>query len=171
MTNNGAPCDNVTKDGNEWIGGVVKSNRNTSSKALYDKLNENGLAWHKHGYSGHENLSEGQVDQALKIFGGFDVKDPDAFRYLQNLQAMKRNYAAEAAAAEYQNSMLEMYERMAKAAEAANQIEYQQPTSKAPEAWTGAQDDSAKKQAMRRGILSLTRYSDYGGGSQTLGVA
>lgn len=69
---------------------------------------------------------------------------------------------------EYQAAMLEMYERMAEAAEKPPQ--YQQPLNDVSNATAKAERETRDRQLMRRGILSLTRFGDTEK-RQTTGVA
>lgn len=145
-----------------------------NAQALYNELAGIGAAWTDRGYGGYQNLSSDQVDRALGIFGKYNVTDGSAWAYLQNLQAMKRSYDAMHAQEEYQGAMLEMYDRMAKASEAAanRAAQYEQPINdvSVSAAYAKADREAENRQALRRGLLSLTRFGDQAK-MQTLGAA
>lgn len=96
------------------------------------------------------------------------MKDVEALR--GHLSAYDAMHAQE----EYQGAMLEMYDRMASAAEdAANKaVQYEQPINdvSVSAAYAKADRETENRQALRRGLLSLTRFGDQAK-MQTLGAA
>ena len=96
------------------------------------------------------------------------MKDVEALR--GHLSAYDAMHAQE----EYQGAMLEMYDRMAKASEAAanRAAQYEQPINdvSVSAAYAKADREAENRQALRRGLLSLTRFGDQAK-MQTLGAA
>lgn len=128
----------------------------------------NGYAWKQDVNS----MSSAQVENALALFGDKpDSKSGDTWNWYQELLAQKKANDAAAATEEYNAAMLEMYERMAKAAE--TPPTYQQPINdvSAANAYDKAERSTRDQQLMRRGILSLTRFGDDTRKRQTTGVA
>ena len=128
----------------------------------------NGYAWNQDVAS----MSPQQVENALSLFGDKpDSKSGKTWNWYQKLLAQKQTNDAAAAKEEYQNSMLEMYERLAEAAE--EPPVYQQPINDvtAANAYDKAERSTRNSQLMRRGLLSLTRFGDDSRKRQTTGVA
>lgn len=118
------------------------------------------------------SMTPHQIEDAIGVFGSHEnANSRGAWNWLQKLQA--KHYANQAAAKteEYQRSMLEMYSRMAEAAE--KPPVYQQPINdvSAANAYDKAERSTSDQQLMRRGILSLTRFGDDTRKRQTSGVA
>lgn len=118
------------------------------------------------------SMTPSQVEDAINVFGSHgNANSRGAWNWLQQLQA--KQYANQEAAAmeEYQGAMLEMYSRMAEAAE--QPPVYQQPINdvSAANAYDKAERSTRDQQLMRRGILSLTRFGDDTRKRQTSGVA
>lgn len=129
------------------------------------------------------SLSRERVDSMLgAITSTKDWKtNTGVMNDVETLRGLKAQYEAEDMQREYEAAMLESYQQMAEyqgmaaeyqkqAAEAAAyQAPYQQPLAKASDAYGESAADTQNRQLMRRGLLSLTRWGDYG--NQTLGVA
>lgn len=146
-------------DGGHGGGNAQRANNNNAS-ALYRDLAGIGAAWTDRGYGGYQNLSLDQVNQALSIYGQYPgLKDGSAWAYLQNLQARKSALDQEAAYGEF---LAGMAESMAKAAEAAAYVTpYAEVLKNAPGAAADARDETAQRQALRRGLMST--FSSTGG--------
>lgn len=142
-----------------------------SAKDLYNDLSQIGAAWTDRGYSGYENLTANQVEQALGKYEKYPgLKDGSAWAYLQNLQARKNYFDQIAAQEEAQAAAMEMWKEMMsgmqgaleQAADAAAYVTpYAEVLKKAPGASADARDETAQRQALRRGLMST--FSSTGG--------
>lgn len=143
-------------------GGLGSYNQRNAgnAQALYNALAGIGAAWTDRGYGGYQNLSLDQINQALSIYGQYPgLKDGSAWAYLQNLQARKSALDQEAAYGEFLSGMAES---MAKAAQAAAYVTpYAEVLKNAPGAAADARDETAQRQALRRGLMST--FSSTGG--------
>ena len=142
-----------------------------AERGLYNDLAGIGAAWTNRGYGGYEKLSESQVDKALGYYKQYPgLKDGSAWAYYQNLQARKDYFdqihaqeEAEAAAmAMWQEMMAGMQGALQNAADAAAYVTpYSEVLKKAPGAAADARDETAQRQALRRGLMST--FSSTGG--------
>lgn len=129
----------------------AKQNKDNKDK-IYQGMKDLGLyktdpdTWNHDQVNAYENL----------INTSPSVKDRYLWETLQ--QARKRGEAltAQEKLDEFYSMSLEYQKQAAEAA--AYQMPYQQPASVANQAYSEAQYDSARRQNMRRGLLSLTRY-------------
>lgn len=154
--------------------GAIYDNKHKQSgnaKDLYNDLASIGAAWTDRGYGGYENLSSKQVNQALKFYQKYPgLNDGSAWAYLQNLQGRKQYFDQIAAQKEAQAAAMEAWQQMMagmqgaleSAADAAAYVTpYAEVLKKAPGAAADARDETAQRQALRRGLMST--FSSTGG--------
>lgn len=108
------------------------------------------------------SLSPEQVDKSVAIVGAAGLgNEHGAWDWFQQLRKQQNANTAAARAEELQMAMAESYAAMA---EAANRVvPSAEPLKQAPEQYTAAQSDTARKQQMRSGLLSA--FNRYGGGA------
>lgn len=108
------------------------------------------------------SLSPEQVDRSVAIVGAAGLgNEHGAWDWFQQLRKQQNANTAAARAEELQMAMAESYASMA---EAANRVVPSvEPLKQAPEQYTAAQSDTARKQQMRSGLLSA--FNRYGGGA------
>ena len=108
------------------------------------------------------SMSPEQVDKTVAIVGAAGLgNEHGAWDWYQQLRKQQNANAAAARQEELQRSMAESYAAMA---EAANRVVPSlEPLKQAPEQYSAAQSDTARKQQMRSGLLSA--FNRYGFGA------
>lgn len=107
------------------------------------------------------SMTPSQLYRTTAVIGGAGLKDQPSWDWYQQL--MKQSNAQRAADREMELQMA-MAESYAAMAEAANRVVPSvEPLKQAPEQYTAAQSDTARKQQMRSGLLSA--FNRYGGGA------
>ena len=108
------------------------------------------------------SMSPEQVDKSVAIVGAAGLgNEHGAWDWFQQLRKQQNANTAAAREMELQMAMAESYAAMA---EAANRVVPSlEPLKQAPEQYTAAQSDTARKQQMRSGLLSA--FNRYGGGA------
>ena len=110
-----------------------------------------------------------QAEEYLKINSQYDVSHG---WYWQNYNSVRSKYQTlknEADRLEYDRLQSE-YARMAAEA-AAKQQPYQQPAGTAAEQYQNSTSDTTRKQMLRRGLLSLTRFGSGAKSNSVSGLA
>ncbi len=108
------------------------------------------------------SMSPAQVDKAIAIIGPAGLgNEHGAWDWYQQLRKQQNANTAAARAEKLQMAMAESYAAMA---EAANRVVPSlEPLKQAPEQYSAAQSDTARKQQMRSGLLSA--FNRYGSGA------
>lgn len=161
---------------NQSSTGGSNSNKSTNAGDFWDEMKQAGLA-----SGGEEYWSRGQVDKAKEIHSRYALRNGAAWNNLQKVHARDNTLLAEERLQESEERLLESGERLneilgamaemqaAQAEALSKKLPYQQPMSNAATAYDASQASTAQKQLMRRGLLSLTRWSN--GNSSMGGVA
>mgnify|MGYP003424556025 CR=1 FL=1 len=134
----------------------------TSVGDFWNEMKQAGLA-----SGGEESWSRSQIDKAKEIHSRYALQDGGAWNNLQKIQARDNTLLAEERLNELLGAMVEMQAAQAEAL--SKKLPYQQPMSNAAAAYDASQASTAQKQLMKRGLLSLTRWSN--GNSSMGGVA
>lgn len=157
-----------------------KPNDRTDKTLVSDLQSGQESGLRKQGYAAFQDPSSmtgEQVHDAIGFLQGGNYNNaPKGYSWLQALQARKMVIDAEDRMKEYQGAMLEMYGQMAEASKqaadaAAYVAPYQQPMQQADAAREQSGAEAARRQLMRKGLLSLTRYGSSSGGRSSLGVS
>lgn len=109
------------------------------------------------------SLSPEQVDSAVDIIGRSGLANEHS-GWSDWFQQLRKQQNANAAAARQEELLMAMAESYAAMAEAANRVVPSlEPLKQAPEQYSAAQSDTARKQQMRSGLLSA--FNRYGSGA------
>ena len=152
----------VKKNTNQSSTSGNNSGKSTNAGDFWDEMKQAGLA-----SGGEESWSREQIDKAKEIHSRYALQNSGAWNNLQKVQARDNTLLAEERLNELLGAMVEMQAAQAEAL--SKKLPYQQPMSNASAAYDASQANTAQKQLMKRGLLSLTRWSN--GNSSMGGVA
>ena len=143
------------------MGDTSSEEKSTSTSDFKNELKEANLWGMK-----ADDMDLAQTEKYISIANKYDLNSGWAYQDLNSVKARRNTLTHEA----YKDEMLNLQVKYAEmAAEAAaKQQPYQQPASEAAEQYQSAASDTSKKQMMRRGLLSLTRFGN-GGSSSGIG--
>ena len=122
-----------------------------------DELKKIGVAYRQDPAS----MTPSQLYRATTVIAGAGLKDNKSWEWYQQLLKQSNAQRAADRQEELQRAMAESYAAMA---EAANRVvPAVEPLKQAPEQYSAAQSDTARKQQMRSGLLSA--FNRYGFGA------
>lgn len=119
---------------------------------VYDEMDNLGLS----GDPSTWNMDQVEAYEDLIVNRTAPLESRELFEKLETARKRKDELEKEERLDELLSSMEMQMSRLAEAS--AYQPPYQQPASTAQQTYTEAQVDSARRQNLRRGLLSLTRY-------------